>query len=78
MPLSAAPAPPDPARLMLSRALRWAALCVGLLAASAQAQPAPGGAAPQEPVAVPIDGGLALLALAGAGLAAHRLRRRRA
>ncbi|MEM6326560.1 MAG: hypothetical protein AAF791_05525 [Bacteroidota bacterium] len=32
---------------------------------------------PPPPPGVPIDGGLGLLALAGAGYAAHRLRRRR-
>lgn len=31
---------------------------------------------PDDPPIVPVDGGLALLALAGAGYAAHRLRRR--
>jgi hypothetical protein len=31
---------------------------------------------PPPPPPVPVDGGLALLALAGAGYAAHRLRRR--
>ena len=31
---------------------------------------------PSLPPSVPVDGGLALLALAGAGYAAHRLRRR--
>ena len=31
---------------------------------------------PGDPSPVPVDGGLALLALAGAGYAAHRLRRR--
>lgn len=31
---------------------------------------------PGPPAGVPIDGGLGLLALAGAGFAAHRLRRR--
>jgi len=33
---------------------------------------------PPPPPPVPIDGGLSLLALAGAGYAAHRLRNRRA
>ena len=35
-----------------------------------------GGCIPNPPTQVPIDGGLGLLALAGAGLAARRLRRR--
>ena len=35
-----------------------------------------GGCVPNPPTQVPIDGGLGLLALAGAGLAASRLRRR--
>ena len=34
-----------------------------------------GGCVPNPPTQVPIDGGLGLLALAGAGLAARRLRR---
>ena len=34
-----------------------------------------GGCIPNPPTQVPVDGGLALLALAGAGLAARRLRR---
>ena len=35
-----------------------------------------GGCIPNPPTQVPVDGGLGLLALAGAGLAARRLRRR--
>ena len=35
-----------------------------------------GGCIPNPPTQVPIDGGLGLLALAGAGLAARKLRRR--
>ena len=34
-----------------------------------------GGCVPNPPTQVPVDGGLGLLALAGAGLAARRLRR---
>lgn len=38
--------------------------------------PPPAPDLPDNPVLVPVDGGLALLALAGAGYAARRLRRR--
>ena len=40
--------------------------------------PLPGGPGGNGPVQVPVDGGLTLLALAGAGYAAKKLRHRRA